>query len=188
MRGASWGLDNTVLFNANGPCECLMEASIAGGNPQAVVTRGNPRSPWMLPDGRHFLYQSRQAGQIHVVSRDGTVDRVVMDATSNAIFADGHLLFMRDDTLIAQPFNPSTLALTGTAVAVAHGVHTLLGEGPPPPRPTAATRTGVGLGETRVCSAPASGWLRSGTWAQHETRCRPMGVGQSEWRRVDGHT
>jgi Tol biopolymer transport system component len=129
VRGATWGRDNTVLFNGSDGCECIMEASIAGGEPKAVVTHGNGRSPWMLPDGRHFLYLSRRTRQIHVASRDGTVDNVVTQATSNAIFADGHLLFMRDDTLIAQSFDPSTLALTGSPVAVAHGVHNVLDEG-----------------------------------------------------------
>jgi len=57
------------------------------------------------------------------------VDNVITEATSNAIFADGYLLFMRDDTLIAQSFDLSTLALTGSPAAVAHGVHSLLGEG-----------------------------------------------------------
>jgi serine/threonine protein kinase len=129
VRGANWGRDNTVLFSASDVCDCIMATSISGGDSKVVVTSGNPRSPWMLPDGRHFLYQSLRSGQIRVASRDGKVDNVVTEATSNAIFADGYLLFMRDDTLIAQSFDLSTLALTGSPAAVAHGVHSLLGEG-----------------------------------------------------------
>jgi Tol biopolymer transport system component len=129
VRGANWASDNTVLFDATDVCECIMEVSIAGGDPKPLVTRGNPRSPWMLPDGRHFLYHALKTRQIRVASRDGTSDKVVTDTTSNAIFSDGRLLFMRDDTLLAQPFDLSTLALTGAPVAAARGVHILLGDG-----------------------------------------------------------
>jgi hypothetical protein len=50
------------------------------------------------------------------------------DATSNAVYANGYLLCMREDTLPAQPFDPSRRSVTGTAVAVASGVQRLVGE------------------------------------------------------------
>ena len=57
VRGANWGRDDTVLFSASDVCDCIVEASIAGGDSKVVVAHGNPRSPWLLPDGRHFLYR-----------------------------------------------------------------------------------------------------------------------------------
>jgi hypothetical protein len=39
-----------------------------------------------------------------------------MTAESNAQYSRGHLLFMRGDTLVAQPFDPDRLQFTGDAV------------------------------------------------------------------------
>ena len=43
----------------------------------------------------------------------------LMDTESNGQYANGSLLFVRGTTLMAQPFDPATLALTGDAVVVA---------------------------------------------------------------------
>jgi Tol biopolymer transport system component len=82
----------------------------------------------MLPDGQHFLYYSAETHQIRVALRDGTTNNVVTDATSSAIYAGGQLLFLREETLIAQPFDLSQFTLTGSPVAIARGVQMLLGE------------------------------------------------------------
>jgi serine/threonine protein kinase len=125
VRGASWGLDRTILFEGNSG---ITEVSSSGGTPKTLATKGFPRQPWLLPDGRHFLYYSAETHQVRVALRDGTSDNIVTDATSNATYAGGQLLFLRDETLIAQPFDLSRFTLTGSPVAVARGVATLLGE------------------------------------------------------------
>jgi Tol biopolymer transport system component len=43
----------------------------------------------------------------------------LMKSETMAVYASGHLLFMRDQTLIAQPFNPTRLELTGDPAPVA---------------------------------------------------------------------
>lgn len=52
----------------------------------------------------------------------GFLDRqqpiLVMDGASNAEYAQGSVVFMRGTTLMARPFDPTTLAFTGEAVVV----------------------------------------------------------------------
>jgi dipeptidyl aminopeptidase/acylaminoacyl peptidase len=47
---------------------------------------------------------------------------MVARTSSNAIYADGHLLFLRGNTLMAQPFDAKRLATTGDTVPVAEQV------------------------------------------------------------------
>jgi Tol biopolymer transport system component len=126
VRGASWGIDGTIVYDASGGV--INSVPVSGGDATVVVKDGGPRSPWMLPDGRHFLYHRRDSNTIHVVNVDGTGEARLLDATSNAIYANGHLLFMRDATLLAQPFDPARRAVSGTAKAIATGVQIVTGE------------------------------------------------------------
>ena len=129
VRGASWGADGTIVYDASDRDGARMLAtSASGGTPRMVVSSGEARSPWILPDGRHLLYFARSAREVHVVAVDGTDDRRVTDATSNAIYAAGQLLFLREGTLLAQPFDLSSRTVSGTPVPVARNVQMLLGE------------------------------------------------------------
>ena len=128
VRGADWAPDGTVLFDTSDNGGVIMEASLTGGSPKVLVSKGSPRSPRMLPGNRHFLYMNRDAGRIHVAARDGSSDAAVTEATSNAIYTGGRLLFMRESTLIAQAFDVSRLSVAGSPVAVARNVQTLLGD------------------------------------------------------------
>jgi Tol biopolymer transport system component len=125
VRGASWGSDGTILFEGNGG---ITEVSSSGGALKTLAVKGFARQPWVLPDGQHFLYYAADTHQVRVALRDGTMNQVVTDATSNAMYINGQLLFLREETLIAQPFDLSRFALTGSPVAVARGVQSLLGE------------------------------------------------------------
>jgi dipeptidyl aminopeptidase/acylaminoacyl peptidase len=51
-----------------------------------------------------------------------------MDASSHAVYAAGYLIFMRENTLLAQPFDLATLAPTGSATPIARDVQMLLGD------------------------------------------------------------
>ncbi|MGH9487245.1 MAG: protein kinase domain-containing protein [Terriglobales bacterium] len=127
MHGASWGANGVIVFAPNG-FGPLYRIPAAGGTP--VVTSVPDRSradiadvwPWFLPDGRHFLYLQHPAsvtGTISVGSLDSIVGHPLVDSTSSAVYASGKLLFERDNTLMAQPFDPARQALTGEVVPVA---------------------------------------------------------------------
>ncbi|MDO8630431.1 MAG: hypothetical protein Q7R41_08045, partial [Phycisphaerales bacterium] len=81
--------------------------------------------PWFLPDGGHFLFyaapltQSGESGAIYAGSLDDAEMTLVGDADSRALYADGHIFFVRQGTLLAQPFDPGRRATTGDAVVVA---------------------------------------------------------------------
>ena len=143
-RGGSWNRDNVILFapgtDANAPSGAgtgLMRVSGAGGVP-AVVTATDPamvderhRWPHFLPDGRHFIYTeiSGSGGPLSKPSvvRIGSLDQAaaavtLLQAESSVSYASGHLLFARDDTLMAQPFDPDARQTKGDAFPVAQRV------------------------------------------------------------------
>ncbi len=79
--------------------------------------------PAFLPDGRRFLFiirsKNTERNGVYVGSIDGGTPRYLMSATSRVRYADGHLLFVRQGILLAQPFNLNTLTLQGQAVTLA---------------------------------------------------------------------
>ena len=124
-RGGSWSRDGTIIFNpvAGGP---LQRVSSAGGVPVDITPKGLYKHPVFLPDGSHFLYlltqvPSDKAG-IHWTSLDGKEDRRILADQSSFAVASGRILFLRDDTLMAQRFNASTGVLTGEADPLVRGV------------------------------------------------------------------
>jgi len=130
LRAATWGSGGTIMLDY-GRGELW---TVAAGGGQAVRQRapalaGGPhRSPWFLPDGRHYLYWVDGKNEIRAGSLDSDDSHVLTEATSNAIYASGHLLFLREDALLAQPFDPARLMVTGAAVPVADNVSRLVGE------------------------------------------------------------
>ena len=130
LRVATWGTAGTIIFDSN-----RNELwTVAAGGGQAVRHRtptpadGTYRSPSFLPDGRHYLYWAGGNSEIRVGSLDSDDSQVLTKASSNAVYASGHLLFLRENVLLAQPFDPVRLMFTGEAVPVADNVSRLVGE------------------------------------------------------------
>jgi hypothetical protein len=72
---------------------------------------------------------NREKNAIYLGSWDGKLKKRLVTAPRNFRYAPpvapgmpGHLLFLRDETLMAQPFDPKTLGIAGEAIAVAEGV------------------------------------------------------------------
>jgi eukaryotic-like serine/threonine-protein kinase len=133
LRGASWGADGTILF-APAPRTVIYRISTTGGIPVAV-TKLDPaqytthRWPHFLPDGKRFLYLASNHGEphaatteIYIASLDGKLNRPLVHTFARAEYASGYLLYLRDTTLMAQPFNPDKLEFTGDAAAIAENV------------------------------------------------------------------
>jgi len=133
LRGGAWNELGTIVFaptNANG--SSLMRISSSGGL-QTPATKLYPgevrhRFPWFLPDGRHFLFEACAFSGDHVTIRIGSLDsldsKVLVDANSHAIYANGYLLFLRRKTLMAQTFDAKRLELFGEPAPVAEHVQT----------------------------------------------------------------
>jgi len=132
FRGASWSPQGVILFTPT-RTSALLRIPATGGSPAPATTLNperNERShrwPWFLPDGKHFLYSAvdtdgelvTSESTIYVGTLDSRESRIVAHASSNAIYASGYLLFLRENTLMAQPFDAKSLAGTGEAVPVA---------------------------------------------------------------------
>ncbi len=134
-KGGSWSPDGVIVFAA-GSSTGLSRVSSAGGE-SAQITSLDPekhnshRLPWFLPDGRHFLFVARgvsgENSSIMIGSLDSQETIEFMHNESQAAFAEGRLLFVRDQTLMAQPFDPDALATTAEAVPVAEDVLVIQG-------------------------------------------------------------
>ncbi len=130
-RGGTWNRDGVILFAKE--FGSLYRIPAAGGEPTPVTTldqshfETSPRWPYFLPDGRHFLYlvpggQAESSG-IYVGSLDAKVTKRLLPITMNAVYAPpGFLLFLRNETLMAQRFDADKLELTGEPLPVAEHV------------------------------------------------------------------
>ncbi len=135
-RGGAWNGAGVIIFSP-GPTSELYRVSSAGGAPAPVThvpgTGAGHRFPAFLPDGTHFLYNAGsdkpETAGLFAGSLDGSAPvRLLPDAT-NALYAPstipgtaGHLLFRREDTLMAQPFDLNTLKTAGEIFPVAEHV------------------------------------------------------------------
>jgi Tol biopolymer transport system component len=132
-RGGAWGADGDIVFSP-ATQDRLYRISINGGSPTPITTLDSAqhtshRWPFFLPDGKHFLYlainhdSAKSANDtVYYASVDGSVNRPLFKSKSNAIYADGYLLFARNEQLLAQPFNPSNGILSGETQTLAKDV------------------------------------------------------------------
>ncbi len=129
-RGGAWQADGTILFapNAVGP---LFRVSATTGGQQTAATKletgqNDHRAPFILPDGKHFIYYARGTPQVrgvHVARLDGTETKRLLDADGAAVYTrSGHLLFPRQGELWAQAFDATRLLLEGDAFRVVDSV------------------------------------------------------------------
>ena len=132
-RGGSWGRGGVIVF-APSFTSGLFQVSADGGTPKKLLKLNSPkyttyRWPWFLPDGDHFLYlaanhmlpTSGDTG-IFLASLNGDENRFLRPSLSNAIYVSGHLLFLRGNTLMAQPLDASAGKLNGNPTVVHDGV------------------------------------------------------------------
>jgi eukaryotic-like serine/threonine-protein kinase len=133
-RGGSWSPEGIILF-APSNATPLQKVAASGGTPSPATSleeeARSHRFPWFLPDGRHFLLESESGS--NPVLRTGSLDSLTTVALgsgdSNAIYSRGHLLFLRENTLMAQPFDERRRTMQGEAVPVAEQVSYLFPPG-----------------------------------------------------------
>ncbi|MCW8985163.1 MAG: serine/threonine-protein kinase, partial [Thermoanaerobaculales bacterium] len=132
-KGGSWGSDGVIVFAPNSGTP-IHQVSASGGESQPVTevdrSRHNShRHPRFLPDGRHFLYLGRGVNgaesAVMIGSLDGSEDTELMRNIVQAEYAAGYLFFVRDQTLMAQPFDPEKLEMTAEAKPVAERALTI---------------------------------------------------------------
>jgi len=132
--GGDWNEDGTILFSAGGGNGGqVFSVAATGGDAKPLTTldesRGeqNHHVPQFLPDGRRFLFlvastQTENAG-LYVASLDAPNDKQrVASGWLRREYMAGHLLFVRDGALLAQPFDADRATLGGEPVAIAPSV------------------------------------------------------------------
>jgi serine/threonine protein kinase len=145
-RGGTWNRDGVIVF-APGSTGALERVSAVGGATVPVTkTTGSHRYPEFLPDGRHFLYLAREGPETRGVtlgSLDGMAPVRLVTDDSSATFvpsetsgdlvasrsSQGHILFVRQATLMAQPFDLDRLQVSGDLFPVAEHVGNVAGVG-----------------------------------------------------------
>ncbi len=147
-RGGAWHMSSdegggVILFGQRRGG--IQRVSDGGGEPTATTkldaleSGGSHRYPEFLPDGRHFLYTYRFRATSENSVYLGTLDRKSSETTEPkepVLVGDtpvryappfpgqrnGHLIFARDSSLMAQEFDSESLELAGQPFPIAEGV------------------------------------------------------------------
>jgi Tol biopolymer transport system component len=134
-RGGTWGPDGTILFQPDFS-EPLHRVPSGGGRPESITELNEEqfhlahRWPYFLPDGRHFLFYvvsttnpiaSEHSG-VYLGSLDSPEIRQLLQVESRAAYANGHLVFRRGTSLMAQPFDLGSLELAGDQQPIASDI------------------------------------------------------------------
>ncbi len=131
-RGASWGNQGTIVFTP-APYSVLYKVPEGGGAPQSMThfEKGEVSHAWpeLLPGGGAALFAaSENTGNwtnAHIeVQSIGTGERrnLVPVGTQPRYAASGHMVYSQGGSLVAVPFDPQRLEVTGSAVPVVESV------------------------------------------------------------------
>ena len=132
MKGGAMNADGVIVFAPNAGSG-IHRVSASGGSSVAVTTvepgagHDSHRHPRLLPDGEHFLYLARRTAgqtgehQIYLGSLDGSEPRRIAMSQTQAEYSRGHLLTVRERTLLATPFDPASGEL-GEAIPLVEDV------------------------------------------------------------------
>jgi len=140
VTGGSWNREGTIVFGT--PNTGLFRVSQGGGSatpltaPDTAHGENGHMRPWFLPDGRHYLYialnTAPEGSAIYLGSLDSKDRKRLVSSRQNALYAPpatrsekGHVLFLREDTLMAQPFDEQRFDLAGDPFPVAERVGAL---------------------------------------------------------------
>ncbi len=134
--GGSWGRDDTIVFAPDSWAQGLWRVPAAGGKAEPL-TKPDPKKsesshglPQHLPNGEVILFTARSGPStenavIEALTLKTGVRRVLTKGGSNTCYLPtGHLVYARGGALLAAPFDPARLALTGQALPVLEGVLT----------------------------------------------------------------
>jgi Tol biopolymer transport system component/tRNA A-37 threonylcarbamoyl transferase component Bud32 len=128
-RGGSWGATGVMVFSSQTDgVELLQQVAADGGTPTVLTPithekRALQRFPHFLPDGRHFLFfwsvRQTDTDGVYVGAVGETGATRLVGGFTEGRYSDGTLFFVRDQTLMAQPFDAAARVVTpGDAIAL----------------------------------------------------------------------
>lgn len=134
VAGASWGVNDRIVFGVD--ASGLMSVSAEGGEPEVVTTPGDGElghfRPDVLPNGAVLFTiwtGDLAASQIAVVSPDAGQQKVLTSGSYPRYASSGHIVFARESSLWAAPFDLERLELTESPVPVVDEVSVVSGSG-----------------------------------------------------------
>jgi Tol biopolymer transport system component len=130
---ASWAPGDTIYF---GTSSGLFKVPATGGEPQRITAldaknqETEHRFPEILPGGKALLFVVRNAAQPSFDDADiaalslatGARKILIKSGTNPHYVSTGHLIFLRAGVLLAVPFDPVRLEISGAAVPVAENI------------------------------------------------------------------
>jgi Tol biopolymer transport system component len=138
-NGADWGPNGTIVFT-RGAVAVVEQVPDGGGESQAVtkLEKGEVAHRWpaMVRASNTLLYVV--AGDMSMVNprimahslETGTRYDLGLNGASPRYVPSGHLLFVQQGNLMAAPFDPDRVAVTGPAVSVVQAIRQDTGSGP----------------------------------------------------------
>jgi serine/threonine-protein kinase len=133
-RGATWGFDNTIVLSPT-ITGALSVVSAEGGAPRPLTAldpkkgEGTHRWPEFLPGGKAVLFnataynaQTATAPLVLYILKTGERRDLIQAGMHPRYAPSGHLLYTQGGTLMAAPFDPGRLQVSGAAVPVVEGV------------------------------------------------------------------
>ncbi len=126
LGGATWGPDDTIVF-ASFDAYALMQVSAAGGEPRPLTAPSEGtfhRWPTFVPGGEAVLYTrgTLDALEVAVVSVDTGAQQTLVQGSDGTVTASGHLVFGREASLWAVPFDTDQLTVSGEPTPMVEGV------------------------------------------------------------------
>jgi eukaryotic-like serine/threonine-protein kinase len=128
----SWGNSGIIVFDGN-TSDSVRQVPASGGVPTAAskidhAARETMNAwPCFLPDGEHFLYlafvDSSAEDRVLKVGSVRTLESATLTKVNSlAQYANGHIIYLRNNLLVAHPFDAKSLKLTGEPVPLSSQV------------------------------------------------------------------
>ncbi len=171
--GASWGTDGKIAFVPDYRSG-ISRISAEGGKPE-ILTNPDPsrdenthRIPRYLPGGKGILF-TNMADTLDVHPRVALLDlgtgkwRDLIEEAADARYVNtGHLVFLRNGALMAVPFDPNRLEITGKAVPVYLNISQAL--------VTGGTTTNNGAGQFDISASGSLVYVRGGIFTESQNK------------------
>jgi Tol biopolymer transport system component len=131
-RGGAWGTNNTILLQSTSGA--FLELSASGGTPRRIpasVKHPFWRWPELTPGGGAVLFTAGAAGVLFAgsasiaaatIAGTGPEKDLVAGGSAPHLAATGDLIYVRNGTLMAVPFNSRRLELAGSPTPMLEGV------------------------------------------------------------------
>lgn len=135
LQGGDWNKDGVILFGVGE--SGILRVPATGGKP-TEITHLDPKHferthvfPTFLPDGKHFLFvattfnpnQKDQTHRLYAGSLESPETKFITEVTSATSYVEpGFLIYVRNGTLVAVPFDDEKLEVTGKPIRIVDDV------------------------------------------------------------------